>query len=90
MGEVTREARRATAKAVVARGRTVRIGGVDMTDAKVVLRVWSKDFGPGAEVELPAEDVDRLRASGVLLAEGAKFDGAVPRVGLDDDTIRPR
>ncbi|MBK3798264.1 hypothetical protein GAY33_03245 [Azospirillum brasilense] len=42
-----------TAKAIVARGRTVVSGG--------------KDYGPGEEIELPMHEIERLRHTGFLV-----------------------
>lgn len=44
------------ARATVARGRTVTIDG--------------KNFGPGEEVSLPADEIKQLRASGHLATPG--------------------
>ncbi len=56
-----------TVKAVVAKGRTVTVGGVDKNEKDHIIRVWSKDYAPGQIVELPADEVARLRANGALL-----------------------
>jgi hypothetical protein len=64
----------ATEKAIVARGRSIdipvegkRIQVGTTEDNRKVTRVPIRKAGPGEEVELPADEVRRLRASGFLI-----------------------
>ena len=67
------EANQKTARAVVARGRSVDIPigalvTVGLTaEGKTVTRRPTKQFGPGNEVELPADEIKSLRKLGYLV-----------------------
>jgi hypothetical protein len=60
-------------RATVARGRTVvlpteqkTVSGY-MEDGKPAYRLLTREFGPGTEVELPAEEIAELRKQGYLV-----------------------
>lgn len=65
--ETAGEAEATTVTGTVARGRTLRVGGVDLDENRNVKRVWHKDFGPGDEVEVSPEEHAALVASGVFV-----------------------
>ena len=76
-------------RGVVARGRTVEVPDASQSitvgtteDGKPIKRAGRRFFGPGREVELPAEEIKALRERGFLidpdrteppLAEGPNF-----------------
>lgn len=57
-------------KAKVSPRRSVITGGVDKTEKDAIIRVWTKTHGPGEELELPEDEVARLRAHGALETPG--------------------
>ena len=66
-------------RATVAQGRTIigadpekqTIIGYD-TEGKPIKRARSIHYGPGMEIELPADEVKRLRETGYLVDPNAK------------------